>query len=198
MARTIEVEPQTYGPLIEAIAKDTAVNRKEIAAVDKRLDNTNVILSNLSFQVGGHQQHLAIISGDLAGVRDVVEATNLRTMKIEAEQGEANKRLARLEIDTGQRLTRLETAYQKTNTRLDGVEGRLGGVEGRLGGVEARLDGVEGRLEGVEARLNGVEAAQQETNTRLNEMKATQIRQGDKLADILDAVQRLNGKSAQN
>lgn len=145
MARTIEDVPGSYGPLIEGIAKDCAANRKEIAAVDKRLDNTNVILSNLSYQVGGHQQHLAIISGDLAGVRDVVEATNLRTMKIEAEQGEANKRLARL-----------ETAHQKTNARLDGVEARL------------------------------------------NEMKATQLRQGDKLADILDAVQRLNGKPAQN
>lgn len=142
MARTIEDGPGSYGPLIEAIAKDAAANRKEIASVDKRLDNTNVILSNMSFEVGGQRQVIAIMGKDVADTKDVVEAMNLRVIKIEAETAESSKRLARLEIDTGQRLSRLENAQ--------------------------------------------------------NEMKATQVRQGDKLSDILAAVERLGGKSAQS
>lgn len=134
---TIDGEPESYGPLIEAIATDCAANRKEIAAANKRLDNTNVVLSNLSFEVGGQRQQLAIMGNDVTDTKDVVEAMNLRVIKIDAETSETNKRLARLEIDTGRRLSRLETAQQDANARLNDMDARLNDMDARLNDVKA-------------------------------------------------------------
>lgn len=118
MARTIDDEPRSYGPLIEAIAKDCAANRKEIAAVGRRVDRTNTLIADLSYQVGTQQRHLALITNDLADMKDVVEATNLRVIKIETEVAGTNKRID----STNERIDRLELAQVETKSQLNDVQ----------------------------------------------------------------------------
>lgn len=128
MARTIG-DVESHGPLIEAIAKDCAANRTEIAKVDKRLDKTNVLLSNLSFEVGAQRQHLAIMSGDIADIRDVVESMNLRVVKIECEASELTTRVTGLaagQHEANSRLDRMEATQMKHDEMLAKV---LAGVE---------------------------------------------------------------------
>jgi len=117
---TTEGEREPYGRLIEAIAGDCAANRREIVAGNKRLDNMNLVLSNLSFQAGGQQQQLVIMGNDVTDTKDVVESMNLRVIKIEAEASETNTRLNRMEaalITHGDKLAAILDAVQRPGGR---------------------------------------------------------------------------------
>lgn len=164
-----------HRPLLEAIAKDCAANREELAKVNERLDKTNLNVSNLSVQVAGHQQQLVFLGNDLIDTKNTVKAMDARVLKIESEVSETNERLARLETSTEQRFEQ----------------------------VDRRFDEVEQRFTQVDGRLDGLESAQRETNTRLddmnaqlNDVKATQITHGDKLSAILNVVERWGNKAA--
>lgn len=169
-------------PLLEAIAKDCAANREELAKVNERLDKTNLNVSNLSFQVAGHQQQLVFLGNDLIDTKNTVKAMDARVLKIESEVSETNERLARLETSTEQRFEQVDRRFEQVDRRFDEVEQRF-----------TRVDG----------RLDGLESAQRETNTRLddmnaqlNDVKATQITHGDKLSAILNVVERWGNKAA--
>ena len=132
MARTMEDVHGSCGPLVEAIAKDCAANRREIGATNRRLDGTNRLLSHLACEVGNQREHLGVISGDLVDMKDVVESMNLRTIRLEAVQEETNGRLTGLEsaqAETNGHLSALKTAQAEANGRLDRVDDRLNRVE---------------------------------------------------------------------
>ena len=173
MARTIEDDPASYGPIVEAIARDCAANRKEIASTNRRLDHTNRLLSDLACEVGNQRRHIGIMSGDLTDMKDVVESTNLRVIRLEGGLQETNGRL-----------TSLEGAQQETNTRLTSLEGAQQETN-------TRLTSLEGAQQETNTRLTSLEGAQRETNTRLNGMEATQIEHSNLLAQILGAVEKL-------
>lgn len=85
MSGTIEERLANLEELTQAIARDCAANRSNLAALSQKYAKFNTRAWHMSHDLAGMRMDMSDITDDVANISDAAEMINLRTVKIETE-----------------------------------------------------------------------------------------------------------------